>query len=85
MHEPRWADHQELNVLDKGWFFSFHLVPVELTDPREHKNDNGHQPNWRDVNIHNPLDQKKANKKNKHHANAQGYRQGDVVQERNRH
>lgn len=36
MHQPGGSNQQELKILEEGWLFAFHIVAVELPNPRHH-------------------------------------------------
>lgn len=43
-HQPRRPNHEELDVIQEGWFRTLYLVAVELPDPGSYEGDDAGLP-----------------------------------------
>src|SRR5690606_1955642 len=79
MHEPCRADQKELNVFKERRLLAFHFMTEKLADPRQHKNDQGYEPERCHVQSHDEVGTHKAEHSEKHHANTEGNGERHVI------
>src|SRR5690606_15235514 len=79
MHQPYRSDEQELHILQERWLLSLNLMPVKLTDPGDHKDDQAYEPQWREVKTGDNICKHQAQHPEQHHPDTQGNGQGNII------
>ena len=79
-HQPRRPDHEELDVIQEGWFRTLYLVTVELPDPGGYEGDDAGLPKGECDERFIPRTEGEAEATPGGHSYCQGDRQPSIEQ-----